>query len=399
MRDAVIVSGVRTAIGKAPKGTLAAVRPEELGALVIRETLRRAERVDPAQVEDVVMGCAVPEGEQGLNLARICSALAGLPNSVSAMTVNRYCSSGLQAIAIAAQQIMSGMADICVAGGVESMSRVYSNWKVAPNPKLMSEAPSHYMGMGHTAEQVARRFNVSREDQDEFGLTSHRRAATAIADGKFSAEIVPVQYRRRTLLDGQVVSREITFDTDEGVRPDASLEAMSKLKPAFGISGTVTAGTSSQMSDGAAAVLVMGEEAAARLGLTPMAVFRGFVTTGCDPDIMGIGPALAVPRLLEKTGMKLADIDLIELNEAFASQSLYVIRKLGLDPDKVNVNGGAIALGHPLGATGARQTVTIIHAAGRRGARFGIVTMCIGGGQGAAGLFEFVHHGSGNELT
>jgi acetyl-CoA acyltransferase len=345
--------------------------------------------VDPAQVEDVVMGCAVPEGEQGLNVARICSALAGLPNSVSAMTVNRYCSSGLQAIAIAAQQIRGGMADICVAGGVESMSRVYSNWKVAPNPKLMAEAPSHYMGMGHTAEQVASRFNVSREDQDEFGFTSHRRAAAAIAEGKFSEEVVPVQYQRRTLLDGCVVSQEITFDTDEGVRPDASLEAMAKLKPAFGTSGTVTAGTSSQMSDGAAAVLIMGEDVAARLGLTPLAVFRGFVTTGCDPDIMGIGPALAVPRLLEKTGMSREDIDLIELNEAFASQSLYVIRKLGLDPDKVNVNGGAIALGHPLGATGARQTLTIMNEARRRDARFGIVTMCIGGGQGAAGLFEF----------
>ena len=334
MRDAVIVSGVRTAIGKAPKGTLAAVRPEELGALVIRETLRRAEGVDPAQVEDVVMGCAVPEGEQGLNVARICSALAGLPNSVSAMTVNRYCSSGLQAIAIAAQQIMSGMADICVAGGVESMSRVYSNWKVAPNPKLMAEAPSHYMAMGHTAEQVARRFNVSREDQDEFGFTSHRRAAAAIAEGKFSDEIMPVQYQRRTLVDGRIVSKDISFDTDEGVRPDASLEAMAKLKPAFGIAGTVTAGTSSQMSDGAAAVLIMGDDVAARLGLTPMAIFRGFVTSGCDPDVMGIGPALAVPRLLEKTGMSREDIDLIELNEAFASQSLYVIRKLGLDPEQ-----------------------------------------------------------------
>jgi len=298
VRDAVIVSGVRTAIGKAPKGTLASVRPEELGALVIRETLRRAAGVDAAQVEDVVMGCAVPEGEQGLNVARICSALAGLPTSVSALTVNRYCSSGLQAIAIGAQQISAGMADICIAGGVESMSRVYSNWKVAPNPKLMAEAPAHYMGMGHTAEQVARRFNVSRKDQDEFGLASHKRAAAAIANGKFSDEIVPVQYQRRTLDDGRVVAQETTFDTDEGVRPDASLEAMAKLKPAFGTSGTVTAGTSSQMSDGAAAVLIMAEDVASSLGLAPLAIFRGFVTTGCDPDIMGIGPALAVPRLL-----------------------------------------------------------------------------------------------------
>lgn len=390
MRDAVIVSGVRTAIGKAPRGTLAAVRPEELGGLVIREAVRRAEGLDPAQVEDVVMGCAVPEGEQGLNMARICSAIAGMPNSVSAMTVNRYCSSGLQAIAIAAQQIASGMADICVAGGAESMSRVYSNWKVAPNPTLMAEAPSHYMGMGHTAEQVAQRFNVSREDQDRFGMQSHERAAAAIRGGKFRDETVPVTFQRNSLREGRVVSQEVLFDTDEGVRFDASLEAMSKLKPAFGVAGTVTAGTSSQMSDGAAAVVIMADATAAQMGLKPKAIFRGFVTTGCDPDIMGIGPALAVPKLLEKTGMKLEDIDLIELNEAFASQSLYVIRKLGLDPERVNVNGGAIALGHPLGATGARQTVTIMSEAERRGARYGIVTMCIGGGQGAAGLLEFV---------
>jgi len=390
VREAVIVSGARTAIGKAPKGTLAAVRPEDLGGLVIREALQRAEGLEPERVEDVVMGCAVPEGEQGLNVARICSVMAGLPNSVSAMTVNRYCSSGLQAIAIAAQQVAGGMADVCVAGGVESMSRVYSNWKVAPNPTLVASAPAHYMGMGHTAEQVAERFNISREDQDRFGLQSHQRAAAAIEQGKFRDEVVPVKFERRGLRDGQVVCQEVRFDTDEGVRAETSLEAMSKLKPAFSLTGTVTAGTSSQMSDGAAAVVIMADDTAAQLGLKPRAIFRGFVTTGCDPDIMGVGPALAVPKLLEKTGMKLEDIDLIELNEAFASQSLYVIGKLGLDPDKVNVNGGAIALGHPLGATGARQTVTIMNEAARRGARYGIVTMCIGGGQGAAGLFEFV---------
>jgi acetyl-CoA acyltransferase len=370
---------------------LAAVRPEDLGALVIREALRRAEGLDPERVDDVVMGCAVPEGEQGLNVARICSVMSGLPNSVSAMTVNRYCSSGLQAIAIAAQQIAGGMADVCVAGGVESMSRVYSNWKVAPNPTLVASAPAHYMGMGHTAEQVAERFNISREDQDRFGLQSHQRSAAAIQEGRFRDEIVPVMFERHSLRDGRVVCQEGLFDTDEGVRFDANLESMSKLKPAFNLTGTVTAGTSSQMSDGAAAVVIMEAGIAAQLGLKPRAIFRGFVTTGCDPDIMGIGPALAVPKLLEKTGMKLDDIDLIELNEAFASQSLYVIRTLGLDPDKVNVNGGAIALGHPLGATGARQTVTIMNEAARRGARYGIVTMCIGGGQGAAGLFEFAN--------
>jgi acetyl-CoA acyltransferase len=391
VREAVIVSGVRTAIGKAPRGTLATVRPEDLGALVIKEAIRRAEGLDPAQVEDVIMGCAVPEGEQGLNMARICSALAGLPNSASAVTVNRYCSSGLQAIAIAAQQIMTGMADVCVAGGAESMSRVYSNWKVAPNPTLMSQAPAHYMAMGHTAEQVAQRFNITREAQDRFGLRSHERAASAIKAGKFAAETVPVRFPRWGLLAGKAVARDVCFDTDEGVRFDASLDAMSKLKPAFGTTGTVTAGTSSQMSDGAAAVVVMGDDTAARMGLKPLAIFRGFVSAGCDPEVMGIGPALAVPKLLEKTGVTLNDIDLVELNEAFASQAVYVIEKLGLDPERVNVNGGAIALGHPLGATGTRQTVTIMSEAARRNARYGIVTMCIGGGQGAAGLFEFVN--------
>jgi acetyl-CoA acyltransferase len=390
MRDAVIVAGARTAIGKAPRGTLATVRPDELGGLVIREAVRRAEGLDPAQIDDVVMGCAVPEGEQGMILARISSALAGLPNTVSAMTVNRYCSSSLQAIAIAAQQIQTGMAEVCVAGGAESMSRVYTNWKVAPNPTLMAQAPSHYMGMGHTAEQVAHRFNISREDQDQFGVISHQKTAAAIQAGKFRDETVPITFQRHSLRKGKAGAEEVTFDTDEGVRYDASLESMAKLKPAFGLSGTVTAATSSQMSDGAAAVVLMSAERAQQLNLKPQAIFRGFVTVGCDPDVMGIGPALAVPKLLAKTGMKLEDIDLIELNEAFASQALYVMRTLELDPERVNVNGGAIALGHPLGATGARQTVTIINEAKRRKARYGIVTMCIGGGQGAAGLFEFV---------
>ena len=391
MREAVIVSGVRTAIGKAPRGTLAAVRPDDLAAAVIKEAIARAPGLAPEQVEDVVLGCAIPEGEQGMNFARLAGALAGLPNSVSAMTVNRYCSSGLQAIAIAAQHIQSGMADVCVAGGSESMSRVYSNVKMAPNPTLVDQAPAHYMGMGHTAEAVASRFGVGREEQDAFSLESHRRAAAAISEGRFKDEVLPIIFQRYCLKNGKAVAEPITFDTDEGVRYDANLESMARLRPAFGVTGSVTAGNSSQMSDGAAAVVIMSGEKAQELGLRPRAIFRGFVTTGCDPEIMGIGPALAVPKLLRKTGMRLQDIDLVELNEAFASQSVYVIRELGLDPAKVNVNGGAIALGHPLGATGARQTVTIINEAARRKDRYGIVTMCIGGGMGAAGLYEFVH--------
>ena len=391
MREAVIVSGVRTAIGKAPRGTLAAVRPDDLAAAVIKEAIARAPGLAPEQVEDVILGCAIPEGEQGMNFARLAGALAGLPNSVSAMTVNRYCSSGLQAIAIAAQHIQSGMADVCVAGGSESMSRVYSNVKMAPNPTLVDQAPAHYMDMGHTAEAVASRFGVGREEQDAFSLESHRRAAAAISEGRFKDEVLPINFQRYSLKNGKAVAEPVTFDTDEGVRHDANLESMARLRPAFGVTGSVTAGNSSQMSDGAAAVVIMSGEKAQELGLRPRAIFRGFVTTGCDPEIMGIGPALAVPKLLRKTGMRLQDIDLVELNEAFASQSVYVIRELGLDPAKVNVNGGAIALGHPLGATGARQTVTIINEAARRKGRYGIVTMCIGGGMGAAGLYEFVH--------
>jgi acetyl-CoA acyltransferase len=389
MRDAVIVAGVRTAVGKAPKGTLAAVRPDDFAATAIREAVRRAEGLEPAEIDDVVLGCAIPEGEQGLNVARIASARAGLPNSVSAMTVNRYCASSLQAIAIAAQQIQSGMAEVCVAGGAESMSRVYANVKVAPNPALIDQAPAHYMGMGHTAEEVARRYGISREEQDRAGLESHRRAADAIRSGRFKDEILPIEFDRVHLEGRQVIKQPVTFETDEGVRFDANLEAMAKLRPAFGVSGTVTAGNSSQMSDGAAAVVLMSAERAAALGLKPKAIFRGFVTTGCDPDIMGMGPALAVPKLLDKTGMRLEDIDLIELNEAFASQYIQVLRMLELDPERVNVNGGAIALGHPLGATGARQTVTLMNEAVRLKARYGIVTMCVGGGMGAAGLFEF----------
>jgi acetyl-CoA acyltransferase len=391
MSEAVIVSGVRTAIGKAPRGMLNAVRPDDLAALVIKEALARAPGLEPGEVDDVVLGCAIPEGEQGMNVARIAATLAGLPNTVSAMTVNRFCSSGLQAIALAAEHIQSGMADVCVAGGTESMSRVYARMKVAPNPELMDRAPAHYMGMGHTAEHLARRFGIGREEQDAYGQESHRRAAAAIREGRFAEEIVPTAFTRYRLEDGKAVGETVTFATDEGVRPDANVEAMSKLRPAFAVDGTVTAGNASQMSDGAAAVVVMEAGRAAALGLRPQAVFRGFVTAGCDPEIMGVGPALAVPKLLQRTGLRLPDIDLVELNEAFAVQTLYVLRELDLDPQRVNVNGGAIALGHPLGATGARQTVTLLNEGRQRNARYGVVTMCVGGGMGAAGLFELVN--------
>ena len=392
MREAVIVAGVRTPIGKSHKGTLKDVRPDDLAALVIREVLRRAPGVAPEMVDDVILGCAMPEGEQGLNIARIASVLAGLPTSVPGFTVNRFCSSGLQAIALAAERIMLGHADVIIAGGVESMSRVpMTGFKLAPNPDLMQTAPEVYMGMGLTAERVAQRFNVSREDQDAFALESHRRAAAAIDAGKFKDEIVPVPVKRVRFDGRRAVTETVTLDTDEGVRRDTSMEALAGLRPAFMQGGTVTAGNASQTSDGAAAVVVMAADKAEELGLQPQAVYRSFAVGGVDPDIMGIGPVEAVPKALRLAGISLEDVDLIELNEAFAAQALPVMRELGMDHSKVNVNGGAIALGHPLGCTGARQTVTLMHEAARRGARYGLVTMCIGGGMGAAGVFEFVN--------
>ncbi|HLT58926.1 MAG TPA: acetyl-CoA C-acyltransferase [Limnochordales bacterium] len=392
MREAVIVAGVRTPIGKAHRGTLKDVRPDDLAALVIREALRRAPGVAPDMVDDVILGCAMPEGEQGLNIARIASVLAGLPTSVPGFTVNRFCSSGLQAIALAAERIMVGQADVIIAGGVESMSRVpMTGFKLAPNPGLMQTAPEVYMGMGLTAERVAEKYNVSREEQDAFALASHRRAAAAIDGGKFIDEIVPVPVQRVTFDGKRAVTETVTFDTDEGVRRDTSMEALANLRPAFKQGGTVTAGNASQTSDGAAAVVVMAADQAEALGLSPMAVYRSFAVGGVDPDIMGIGPVEAVPKALKLAGITLDDVDLIELNEAFAAQALPVMRQLGMDHAKVNVNGGAIALGHPLGCTGARQTVTLMYEAARRGARYGLVTMCIGGGMGAAGVFEFVN--------
>jgi acetyl-CoA acyltransferase len=392
VREAVIVAGARTPFGKAPKGTLKNTRPDDLAALVIDEVIKRTPGVEKEEIEDVLMGCATPEAEQGMNLARIAAIRAGLPTSVPGVTVNRFCSSGLQTVAMAAQQIMTGMADVLIAGGVESMSMLpMGGYNIAPNPELAERYPAVYLGMGQTAEQVAQRFEVSREDQDAFALRSHQRAAAAIRDGKFKDEIVPVTVKETFVTDdNQVVSREKVFDTDEGVRPDTSLEALAKLRPVFSVKGTVTAGNSSQTTDGAAAVMVMSAERAQELGLKPIGVFRSFAGGGVDPDVMGIGPIAAVPKALKLAGLTLDDIDLIELNEAFASQALYVIRHLGMDEEKVNVKGGAIALGHPMGCTGARLTITILNELARRGGRYGLVTMCVGGGMGAAGIFERV---------
>lgn len=390
MREAVIVAGVRTAVGKAGKGSLKDVRPDDLGALVIEELMRRVPQLEKDEIEDVIIGCAIPEAEQGMNLARIIALRAGLPTSVPGVTVNRFCSSGLQTIAMAAQQIMSGFADVVIAGGVESMSLIpMGGYNIAPNPYLAENMPASYMSMGHTAEEVATRFEISREDQDAFALRSHQKAAAAIRAGKFKDEIIPVPVKRTHVdANNKVRVEEFLFDTDEGVRTDTSLEALAKLRPAFHVQGSVTAGNSSQTSDGAAAVLVMSADRALELGLRPLGVFRSFAVAGVDPDIMGVGPVAAVPKALHLAGISLDDVDLIELNEAFASQSLHVIRTLGMDEEKVNVNGGAIALGHPLGCTGAKLTVSMLNELERRQGRYGLVTMCIGGGMGAAGVFE-----------
>ena len=390
MKEAVIVSSVRTAVGKAPRGTLRFTRPEYMAATVIKEAVAWAKGLDPAEIDDVILGCSFPEAEQGMNIGRLAALQAGLPDTVPGQTVNRFCSSGLQAIALAAERIMCGFADVIVAGGVESMSMVpMGGNKIAPSPVLAETLIEAYTPMGITAENVAERFNISREDQDKLALRSHQKAAAAIKEGKFKEEIVPLKVvDRYPGPDNKIVEKELIFDTDEGVRFDTSLEALAQLRPVFKKDGTVTAGNSSQTSDGAAAAVVMSAEKAGALGLKPMAVFRGFAVAGCPPDIMGIGPAVAIPKLMKLTGMKIEDIDLFELNEAFASQALYCIRELGLDMEKVNVNGGAIALGHPLGCTGAKLTATLLHELKRRGGRYGVVSMCIGGGMGAAGLFE-----------
>ncbi|MBT2679011.1 acetyl-CoA C-acetyltransferase [Bacillus sp. ISL-35] len=391
MREAVIVAGARTPVGKAKKGTLANVRPDDLGALVVRETLKRAGNYE-GNIDDLIIGCAMPEAEQGLNMARNIGALAGLSHEVPAITINRYCSSGLQAIANASERIMLGHADTIIAGGAESMSLVpMMGHVVRPNSKLAETAPQYYMGMGHTAEEVAKKYGISREDQDAFAVRSHQRAAKAIQEGKFEDEIVPVDVTLRSVgKDNKLVENTIQFKQDEGVRPDTNMETLAKLRPAFNIKGTVTAGNSSQTSDGAAAVMVMDREKAESLGLKPLAKFRSFALGGVPPEIMGIGPVVAIPKALKLAGLQVSDIGVFELNEAFASQSIQVIRELGLDEDKVNVNGGAIALGHPLGTTGAKLTLTVIHEMKRRNEQFGVVTMCIGGGMGAAGVFELL---------
>ncbi|CAM5782206.1 acetyl-CoA C-acetyltransferase [Brevibacillus borstelensis] len=392
MKEAVIVAGARTAVGRAKRGSLKDVHPVDMGAAVVSNLLGRVPQLNPADIEDIIIGNAVPEAEQGMNMARLIGLRAGLPTNVSGITVNRFCSSGLQTIAYAAHQIMVGGADAIVAGGVESMSLLpMAGHKVALNPTLVQTMPEAYMGMGHTAEEVAKRYQISREDQDAFALRSHQRAAAALAADKFSGEIVPITVKSHYLDENHKLHvQERVFDTDEGVRADTSLEALAKLKPVFHVKGSVTAGNSSQTSDGAAAVLVMSAEKAAELGVQPIAKFRSFTVGGVDPDVMGIGPVVAIPKALKMAGLSIADVDLFELNEAFASQSLAVIRELGLDEEKVNVNGGAIALGHPLGCTGAKLTVSLLNELKRRGGKYGVVTMCIGGGMGAAGVFEMV---------
>ena len=391
-REAVIVSSVRTAVGKAFKGALRATRPDDLAAAAIREALGRVPSLEAKEIEDVILGCAMPEAEQGMNVARIASLRAGLPVEASAMTINRFCSSGLQAIAIAAERIVAGQANAIVAGGTESMSMIpMGGNKISPNPWLMDHYPDAYLGMGLTAENLAKKYGISREQADEFSLLSHQKALAAIREGKFKLEIVPVEVSF-TSVEGSNGNRpkttKVSFDTDEGPRADTSLEALAKLKPAFHAKGVVTAGNSSQMSDGAAAAVVMSAERAKAIGAKPLARFVSFATAGCPPEEMGIGPVFAIPKALKLAGLKLEQMDVIELNEAFAAQALTVIKLAGLDASKVNPNGGAVALGHPLGCTGAKLTATILRELERRKARYGMVTMCVGGGMGAAGIFE-----------
>jgi len=392
MREVVLVSSVRTPVGRAYKGTLRATRPDELAAIAIRGALDRVPQLDPKEIEDVILGCAMPEAEQGMNVARTASLRAGLPVEVSAMTINRFCSSGLQSIAMAAERIRGGGAEVIVAGGTESMTLVpMGGHKIAPNPWLVEHYPDSYLSMGLTAERLAQRFNVTRQDADEFSLHSHQKAIMAIQAGKFEDEIVPVPVTFTTPNGSKPKKQEIVFKVDEGPRADTSLEVLLALKPAFHVKGTVTAGNSSQMSDGAAAAVVMSAERAKQLGIKPLVRFVSFATAGYKPEEMGLGPVFAIPKALKLAGLKLSDIDVIELNEAFAAQSLAVIKEGKLDPDRVNPNGGAVALGHPLGCTGAKLTATIIRELKRRNAHYGMVTMCVGGGMGAAGIFENVN--------
>jgi len=390
MQEAFIVSAVRTAVGKAPKGTLRDTRADEMGAAVIKEAMARVPGLQAAEIEDVIMGCAMPEAEQGMNIARSAAIRAGLPVETSAMTINRFCSSGLQSIAIAADRIRTGSAQVALAGGLESMSMIpMGGHIIRPNPYLVEHYPDFYLNMGLATENVARKYEVTREEQDEFALRSHQRAFAALEQNKFQEETVALTVTVEELNDkGKKQHREVIFDKDEGPRRDTSAEALGKLKPAFHVKGTITAGNSSQMSDGAAVAVVMSEDRAKELGAKPLARFVAYATAGCPPEEMGIGPVFAIPKALKLAGLTLDQIDVIELNEAFAAQSLAVIKTLGLDIDKVNVNGGAIALGHPLGCTGAKLTASILRELARRNGRYGMVTMCVGGGMGAAGIFE-----------
>lgn len=388
-QDAYIVSSVRTAIGKAPRGTLHNLRPDDMGAEVVKGAIALLPNLDPTQIDDLIFGCSFPEAEQGFNMGRVIAQRAGLPDSVPGVTVNRFCSSGLQTIAMATQAILAGHADLIVAGGAESMSLIPMGGHVLlPNPDLLAGSPQVYLSMGLTAENVAREYHISREDQDAFALRSHQRALAAIQAGRFESEIIPLTVRETLYEMGKTQSIETIFRIDEGPRADTSLEALAKLPPVFRVGGSVTAGNSSQMSDGAAVAVVMSDHKVHELGLQPMGRLLGYTVTGVAPELMGIGPITAIPKVLAQVGLTLNDIGLIELNEAFAAQSLAVIRKLGLNEDIVNVNGGAIALGHPLGCSGAKLTATLLHEMQRRSIRYGLVTMCVGGGMGAAGVFE-----------
>jgi len=390
MKDAVVVSIARTAVGKAPKGTLRATRPDDMAAAVFQEILKRVPGLDPKEVEDVIVGCAMPEAVQGNNMARTISLRAGLPIDCSAMTINRFCSSGLQSIAMASERIMAGFSECIIAGGAESMSLVpMGGYHFSPNPSLMESYPDSYLSMGLTAENVAQKYGITRQQADEFSLRSHKNALAAIAEGKFKDEIVPLEITEVTLNGkNKPQKRTLTFAVDEGPRKDTSLEALAKLKPAFHAHGTVTAGNASQTSDGAAAAVVMSADKAKSIGAKPLARFVSFAAAGTLPEEMGVGPVYAIPKALKLAGLKLEDIDVIELNEAFAAQALAVIKQAGLDIERVNVNGGAVALGHPLGCTGAKLTATLLGEMNRRKSKYGMVTMCVGGGMGAAGIFE-----------
>ncbi len=389
MHDAYIVSTVRTPVGKADKGTLRHMRPDDLGAIAVNGAISKVPGLEPYHIDDVVFGCAFPESEQGFNLGRVIAQQAGLPDTVAGCTVNRLCASGLQAIAMASQAVMLGHATVIIAGGAESMSLIpMGGHQMAPNPDLLYQKPNAYCTMGITAENVATAYSIAREDQDRFALRSHQKAVDAIQSGRFHDEIIPTPVTETVYVDGHTHTVETLFDTDEGPRTDTSFDALANLSPVFRVNGTVTAGNSSQKSDGAAATVIMDGDRVKMLNLQPMARLLGYAVAGVPPEIMGIGPVEAVPKVLRQVGLTLDDIGLIELNEAFAAQSLAVIRKLSLNEDILNVNGGAIALGHPLGCTGAKLTATLLHEMKRRGIRYGIVTMCIGGGMGAAGVFE-----------